>query len=347
MVGCRYDGKNTLDKNYLYLAEKRGVKILAETEAVDVRPLHGRPDGADGYQVRTVSATRRWFGLRLTLRARGVVFAGGVLGTVPLLMRLKESGSLPGLSEQLGQCVRTNSESIIGVRLRDKSVDVSNGVAIGSGVYLDEHTHVEAVRYPKDSDALGLLLTPLTNGTPGILRIFSWLGTILRRPIDFLRLLNPFGMATSTIILLVMQTLDGRIRMGLRRRWFWPFSKTLTTVGEKVPTYIPQANRFAQKMGEQLDGVPATAITEILLDIPTTAHILGGAAMGVSPQNGVIDGQNRVYGYRNLYVCDGSMVSANLGVNPSLTIAALTEQAMQRIQPAAVNDWNDTGCSTG
>ncbi len=340
VVGCRYDGKNTLDKNYLHLAEKRGVRIIPETRVVDVTPLNGHKDGRDGYAVRTESATAPWFGPRLNLTARGIVFAGGVLGTVPLLMALRESGSLPGLSDQLGQCVRTNSESIIGVKLRDKKADVCDGVAIGSGIYLDDHTHVEAVRYPKGSDALGFLLTPLTDGTPGPLRIASWLGMILRRPVDFLRLLNPFGMATSTVILLVMQTLSGRIRMGLRRSWWWPFSKRLVTLGDKVPAYIPQANRFARSMGTLLNGVPATAITEILLDIPTTAHILGGAVMGASRKEGVIDGQSRVFGYRNMYVCDGSTVSANLGVNPSLTITALAEKAMQGISPASAAEWH-------
>ena len=343
MVGCRHGGKNTLDKNYLYLAEKAGAQIFPETLVTDVRPLNGTADGSDGYEIHTESSTALLFRRKRIYRARGVVFSGGVLGTVKLMMELKQRGSLPHISDQLGQVVRTNSESIIGVRFPAAAGDMSEGVAIGSGIWIDEHTHIEATRYSKGSDALGLLLTVLPQSITGVTRILTWLATILRHPIRSLKAHIPFGMASSTDILLVMQDFDSRIKLRLKRSLFPPFRQKLATSGEPIPACIPQANSFAEKMAEKFDGTPITSITEILFDVPTTAHILGGATMGESPATGVIDGENRVFNYKNMYVCDGSVVSANLAVNPSLTITALTEQAMSHIKPAAEADWNETG----
>lgn len=344
MVGCRYNAKNTLDKNYLFFAEKNGAKVIPETMVVDVRPVDGVADGSRGYEVETVCSTRRSRGKK-TLRARGIVFAGGVLGTVKLLLEAREMGSLPNLSDQVGNYVRTNSESIIGVRTPDKTIDMSDGIAIGSGIYLDENTHIEAVRYPNGSDSMAAISTLLTHGKPGISRIFSWLGAILRSPLKSLKTLNPAGWARSTIILLVMQTLDTHIRLRRKRSIFPPFRKKLQTEtdGGGIPTYIPAANLFAEKMAEQINGTPTTAITEILFNVPTTAHILGGAVMGTDERDGVIDSQNRVFNYKNMYVCDGSMIGANLGVNPSLSITALSEHAMSYIKPASETDWNETG----
>ena len=334
MTGCRYGAKNTLDKNYLHFAEQRGARIFDETRVVDVRPLGGQADGGDGYAVRTVRTTR-WFSRQArTFRCRGVVFSAGVLGTLRLLMELKERGSLPRLSDRLGHVVRTNSESIIGVRLRDRELDVSEGIAIGSGIRLDEHTHVEAVRYANGCDLMGATATMLPGGEPGIGRLAALCKGILRRPLAFLRASNPFGFARSTVILLVMQTLESRIRMRLRRSWLPPFRKGLQTEGDPIPTFIPQANAFARRMADRLGGTPITAWTEILLNVPTTAHILGGATMGRDARDGVVDAWSRVFHYRNLYVCDGSVISANLGVNPSLTIAALTEHAMEHVPDA-------------
>lgn len=343
MVGCRHGGKNTLDKNYLYLAEKEGAKIFPETLVTDVRPVNGKADASDGYEIHTQSSTGLLFKKKRIFRSRGVVFSGGVLGTVSLLMTLKQQGSLPQLSEQLGQVVRTNSESIIGVRFPAAAGDMSEGVAIGSGIWIDDHTHIEATRYSAGSDALGLLTTILPKSAPGRSRILPWLGAILCQPLRFLKILNPVGMAKSTTILLVMQDFDSRIKLHLKRSLLPPFRRKLTTRGEAIPACIPQANDFAARMGAQFGGTPITSITEILFNVPTTAHILGGATMGSSPATGVVDGENRVFNYKNMYVCDGSVISANLGVNPSLTITALTEQAMSRIKPAAATDWNETG----
>jgi cholesterol oxidase len=344
MMGCRYHAKNSLDQNYLYLAEKAGARVFAETKVVDVRPLDGSPDGDKGYEVFTVPSTLLPGGRR-RFTCRGVVFAASALGTLDLLWRLKEKGSLPGISGQLGNRVRTNAESLIGVRVPGSREDLSKGIAIGSGFYLDQYTHIEATRYPAGSDAMGLLATVLTGGQPGRKRILLWLkvlaASLLRHPIRTLRSLHPFGWARESLILLCMQTLDGHITMRLGRPWFWPFRRVLRSQGQRIPTFIPQANEFARQVARAIGGTPMSMVTEILFDVPGTAHILGGCAMAPSAAHGVVDSRHRLFGYRNLYVCDGSVIAANLGVNPSLTICALTERAMSQIPPAAETEWND------
>lgn len=347
MVGCRYNAKNTLDKNYLYLAERQGAVVLAETRVVDVRPLANRADGAAGYTVDMVDLAGPAAGRRHTLRCRGIVFAASALGTQELLFNLKDKGSLPLIADALGKHVRTNAESLIGVRFPGAAIDLSRGIAIGSGIYLDEHTHIEAVRYPKGSDAMGLLTTVMTLGRPGWTRIFTWMTTLLKlllsRPLTTLRVLSPFGFARETIIFLCMQSLEGHLTMKLTRRWFWPFSKHMTTHGEKIPPFIPAANDFAIKAARATGGIPQTSMTEILLNVPMTAHCMGGATMGQTRDDGVCDGKNRVFGYYNMYVCDGSMLSANLGVNPSLTIAALAEHAMGHVPECREQGWDAIG----
>lgn len=332
MIGCRHNAKNSLDKNYLYLAEKRGARVFAETKVVDVAPLGGRADGSDGYRVSTIRSTSRFRKQPRSFTARGVVFAASALGSMDLLFRLKERGSLPAISDQLGKRVRTNAESLIGVRVPRSPDDLSLGIAIGSGIYIDENTHIEATRYPRGSDALGFLGTLLTDGRPGWTRILLWmrvmLFSLLRRPLRTIRCLHPVGFAREGIILLCMQNIDGHIDMRLRRRWIWPFAKVLSSSGDRIPTYIPQANQFARRLAKMVGGEPMSMITEILFNVPGTAHILGGCTMGATAAEGVIDARNRVFGYREMYVCDGSALSANLGVNPSLTICAIAERAM-------------------
>jgi len=338
MIGCRYNAKNTLDKNYLYLAEKHGALVFPETRVEDVRPLNGSPEGSDGYEVRTVRSTA-WIATEpRRFTCRGIVFAASSLGSMDLLFRLKEGGSLPAISESLGSRVRTNAESLIGVRVPGGREDLSQGIAIGSGMYLDDHTHIEVVRYSAGADAMGLLATLLTGGRPGRSRILPWLktlaGGLLRHPIRTVRSMHPFGFARESLILLCMQTVDGEIAMRLGRPWFWPFRKALMSHGRRVPTFIPEANEFAGTVARLAGGTPMSMVTEILFDVPGTAHILGGCPMAGTRSLGVVDGQNRVFGYRNMYVCDGSVIAANLGVNPSLTICALTERAMSFIPPA-------------
>ncbi len=345
MMGCRYNAKNTLDKNYLYLAEKHGAQVFPETRVVDVTPLNGASDGSGGYQVTTERSTAWIRKQRRRFTCRGVVFAASALGSMDLLFRLKEKGSLPLLSDELGNRVRTNAESLIGVRVPGSKEDLSKGIAIGSGIYIDQHTHIEATRYPAGSDAMGFMSTLLTGGRPGRTRILTWLGTLLKgfllHPIRTVRCLHPFGWARESLILLCMQTLEGHIDMRLGRPWFWPFSKVLRSHGRGIPTYIVQANDFARKTAELVGGTPMSMLTEVLFNVPGTAHVLGGCPIAGSREKGVVDGRHRVFGYRNMYVCDGSVIAANLGVNPSLTITALTERAMSYIPPAAENQWND------
>jgi cholesterol oxidase len=350
MMGCRYGAKNTLDLNYLYLAEKGGAVVFPETKVVDVKPLPAASDGAAGYEIRAVNSMAwiRKQPARLTCRA--VVFSASSLGTMELLFRLKENGSLPGISNRLGKHVRTNSESIIGARVPRCADDLSQGIAIGSGIYIDEHTHIEAVRYPSGSDTMGLLTTMLTDGRPGPLRIGLWLknvlSSLLLHPVKTLFLFRPWGWAREFTVLLCMQALEGHIEMRWQRPWFWPFSKMLVSRGDKVPTYIPKANEFAQKFAQVAGGTAMSMLPEILFDIPGTAHCIGGCVIASSPDHGVVDERHRVFGYRNMYICDGSVVAANLGVNPSLTITALAERAMSFIAPSNQMVWNDEAASS-
>jgi cholesterol oxidase len=337
MVGCNVGAKNTLDKNYLYLAEKAGVEVRPLTTVTGVRPL---PEG--GYAVET----RRTgpFGRRsATLRARRVVLAGGVLGTVPLLLDCKRRGLLPNLSDRLGDYVRTNSEAIVGALSRRADASNSRGIAITSGFYPDPQTHVEIVRYGEGQDAMGRLSALMVDGAGGRLRrLARFCGQILRHPLDFFRTQVPWGWAKRTVILLAMQSVDNHLRVKLERPWWWPFRPRLVSelpAGQSLPpTFIPVANLIARKVAEKTDGVALGAINEALLDAPTTAHILGGCSMGVDSDHGVIAADHQVFDYPGLYVCDGSAISANIGVNPSLTITAMTELAMSRIAPKALTE---------
>lgn len=345
IMGCRYRAKNTLDLTYLYLAEKHGARVFPETRVVDVRPLDGASDGCAGYEVRTVNSTACIRRQPRRFACRGVVFSASSLGTMELLFRLREKGSLPAISPQLGKHVRTNSESLIGARVPGCHEDLSQGIAIGAGIYLDENTHVEAVRYPSGSDTMCFLTTPLTGGQPGMARVALWLGNIfralLRRPLRTLRLLQPLGWARESVILLCMQALEGHIEMRWQRPWFWPFRKALVSRGDRVPTYIPQANEFAKKFAEIAGGTAMSMLPEIIFNIPGTAHCIGGCVIAPSASRGVIDSRHRVFGYKNMYICDGSVIAANLGVNPSLTITALAERAMSFLPAASQAAWND------
>jgi cholesterol oxidase len=231
------------------------------------------------------------------------------------------------------------------VRIPGCREDLSQGIAIGSGVYLDEHTHVEAVRYPRGSDTMSLLSTILTGGRPGLSRIALWLrsliGSVVRHPVMTFRLLRPRGWAEETVILLCMQALDGHIDMSWRRPWFWPFRKFLVSRGERVATFIPEANEFAERFAALTGGTAMSMLPEILFNVPGTAHCIGGCVIADSPARGVVDSRQRVFGYRNMYICDGSVVAANLGVNPSLTITALAERAMSFVPSILETDWED------
>ncbi|HSN87071.1 MAG TPA: GMC oxidoreductase, partial [Thermoanaerobaculia bacterium] len=332
MIGCRHGAKNTLDKNYLFFAEKLGAEVLPETKVTGVEE-----DGRGGFLVRTERSTRKLLKGRRTFRARGVVFSAGALGTVNLLLECRDEGKLPRLSPALGSYVRTNSEVICGATARSGDVDYSQGIAIASGFHPDPETYVEIVRYPKGSDTMSFLGTLLVDGGTRLTRPMKWIATCLRHPVDFLRTWNPVGWAQRSTIVLVMQNLDNSLRLVRERRWFWPFRKGLTSRRAPdqppIPSYIPVANQAARFVAERTGAFPSSSINEVVLNVPTTAHILGGAAMASSPAEGVIDATNRVFGYDNLYVIDGSMIPGNLGVNPSLTITAMAEHAMSHIPP--------------
>jgi len=328
MIGCPVGAKNSLDRNYLYLAERLGTQVIPDTEVTGVRPVDG------GYEVISRRSTGIVHGER-GFRVKGVVFSAGVLGTLELLMRCKQKALLPDISSQVGKFVRTNSEAILGVKSRDKNVDWTDQIAITSGVYPDENTHVETVRYNKGSDALYGLLTVLTDGGGRIPRQIRFLGNILRHPIKFLRTLWPFGWAAHTPVILVMQTKENYLHFSYKRRWWrlggFSMNSEIPEGAERSPAYIQVANEIAKRMAQKIGGDPLNMWSEVLLDAPTTAHILGGCVMGSSPDNGVVDLKGEMFNYPNLYVADGSVVPVNLGVNPSLTITAISEYIMSQI----------------
>ncbi len=329
MVGCRVGAKNTLMKNYLYFAEKWGAVILPETKVTTVRE-----NANHGYTV-TARIGMNFFsgGREVSFQSRGIVFSAGVLGTVKLLLKMKHEGHLPKLSNAIGNYVRTNSEALVGMRAKDRG-DFSRGIAICSGFYPNEKTHVEVVRYGKNSDAIGLISTLLVGGGPWFVRWAKYFWRVLTQPINFLKIIGLKNWARETVILLVMQNIDNHMKLTFERRWYWPFKKVMTTkidANDKVPVHIPIANEVATKLAKHFDGIAMGSVPEILLNKTTTAHILGGAVMGENAYEGVIDQKNRVFGYNNMYVVDGSMIPMNLGVNPSLTITAMAEHAMSHI----------------
>jgi len=327
MTGCRKNAKNTLDKNYLYFAQKFDTRIIPEKRVVEVKPLS--EDGSKGYEVTCVSTTG-YFGPTTILRTKAVVFSAGVLGTLSLLLKMKSKGFLPNLSDNLGKVVRTNSETLLGVKSNKKNIDFSKGVAITSSVHPDDDTHIELVRYAKGNDAMGLLTVMLTDGGGKMPRVMRYIVNILSHPIRFLRTLNPIGLAYRTMILLVMQTHDNYINVMPKRRLIWPFKKTLTSEqasDKKNPVYIPIANDFCRRLAKRMDGMPLSSFSEVYMNASITAHIMGGC----SAEKNVIDEKNRVKGYKNMLIVDGSMIPANLGVNPALSITALSERAMSFI----------------
>lgn len=333
MIGCRYNAKNTLDKNYLYLAEKKGVTVQPDTEVVDVVPRDG-----GGYTVSARVGARLFGREEKSYEARHVVFSGGVLGTVRLLLQLKKKGSLPRLSERLGDFVRTNSEVLLGVISKRRDIAMSDGIAITSIVHTDAHSHLEPVRYPDGSGAFRLMMTPHAPGSNVFFRVLAMILTMLRHPWESLRAYFVPNWARYTMILLYMRSLDGHLRMRLGRGVRTGFTEGVTTQigdGPAPSVAIPEATDLAERVADKVDGFPGSLLTETVLGVPTTAHILGGCTMGKTADDGVIDHQHRVFGHDGLFVVDGSAVSANLGVNPSLSICALAERAMTFIPAKA------------
>ena len=328
MVGCRVGAKNTLDMNYLHLAERLGATIVPETEVRRIEPLPG-----GGYLLHWRRSTGLVARERGTLRAQKVVLSGGVLGTVPLLLDSKRLGTLPHLSDQVGNIVRTNSEALLGITSRSKE-ELWKGIAIQAEAHVDDRTRMEMVHFPKGSDVMMLLGTALTDGGGGVPRQLRWLGNLLAHPLQSLFIHKPWGKAENSQVLLVMQSNDNHTRLVKRRRLLWPFSHSLASDPPRgqgrIPSYIPIANDVARELGVELDAVPQSSLNEVLLDQSTTAHILGGCAIAGTPDQGVVDLDFQAFGHPGLYVMDATVIGANLGANPSLTITALAEYACSR-----------------
>jgi cholesterol oxidase len=322
MTGCRHNAKNTLVKNYLYLAENNGAEIHPLTTVVAVRPLAG-----GGYEVETRRTNRR-FRPHRKITAQQVVFAASTMGTQKLLHRMRDKGILPHVSQRLGLLTRTNSEALLGAIADERDIDYSHGIAITSSFHPDEHTHVEPVRYGKGSNAMSLLQTVLTDGSTDTPRWRVWLKELWRQKRNIFKLYDLRHWSERTIIALVMQTHDNSIttytKRGITGR------RKLTSRqghGAPNPTFIAPAHEAVQHMATHMKGTAGGTIGEPF-NVPMTAHFMGGCAIGDGPESGVIDPYHRLYGHDGLHVVDGSAISANLGVNPSLTITAQAERAM-------------------
>ena len=320
LAGCAPGAKNTLDKNYLYLAEKNGAQILAEHKATLIEPIEG------GYRVQMVNPLN---GTRYPPLTTGkLILSAGVLGTLELLFRSRAAGTLPHLSPMLGQRVRTNSEAIVASLSKDKRVDISHGPAISSDFHANEHTHITQNRLPPSYWFMKLYSGPLVDGTQPFLRALKVITYFLRHPLESTASLRVRKDWHKRITLIsVMQNLDNQMVF----RWSGLLKKGLKSVslsGKRVPAYIPEANQAARTYARVSDGVPHNSVLESMFNMSVTAHILGGCPIGVDADSGVIDSNHEVFGYPGLYVMDGSAIPANVGVNPSLTITALAERAM-------------------
>ncbi|WP_285106505.1 GMC family oxidoreductase [Promicromonospora sp. MEB111] len=327
MTGCRHGAKNTLVKNYLYLAERAGAVVHPLTTADVVRP---RPDTeGGGYEIRTHRTGKRWGGRR-TFTARQVVFAAGTLGTQRLLHAMKDTGTLPSLSDRLGHLTRTNSEALLGAMTHKVgSTDYSRGLAITSSFYPNESTHIEPVRYGHGSNVMAALQHILVDGGP--YRFFRWFGE-MGRNLKWLPVLMDWRRwSERTVIALVMQAHDNSLTTLTRRSPFGRYMTSRQGTGAPNPSWIPEGHeavrRMADKMGDDgVEGIAGGTVGDPF-NIPLTAHILGGCAIGSDPADGVVDPYLRMFGHAGLHVMDGSAVTANLGVNPSLTITAQAERA--------------------
>jgi cholesterol oxidase len=336
MVGCRHNAKNTLVKNYLYLAEKWGAQVWAECEVYDIRPLpEGQSDGAR-YEIFYRSSTRWLIKPKKSVRTRNVILSAGPLGTQRLLFRCRDiTRTLPKISQRLGETVRTNNEALLGVTSREDKINYSEGIAITSIVQVDPVTSVEPVRYPAGSSLMRLMSGPLIDSNVEKSSHFlKSIGQILSHPGDFMRTHIRPGWAQRTTILLVMQTEDYWMRMRLGRSIFTLWRQNLVSSVDEQNAVLPQikiGHQITRRFAEKTNSIPAGSINESLLNIPMTAHILGGCPMGLDDQEGVVGLECQVYNYPGLFVVDGSILPANPGVNPSLSIAALAEYAMSRI----------------
>ncbi|MFO7192569.1 GMC family oxidoreductase [Thermocrispum sp.] len=315
LTGCPHNAKNTLTRNYLYLAEANGAVVHPLTTATAIRPLPG-----GGYEVHTRRSNGKLRKGKRVFTAEQVVFAAAALGTQQLLLQMKSNGMLPNLSPRLGHLTRSNSEAIINVASR-KRHDFAEGIAITSSIHPEPNTHLEVCHYGKGQNALFPMTVPMVDG--GAFRFLRFLLAIVRKPGAFLRSLNARRASERSVILLFMQSLDNSLQAYLKRGRL----RTRQGTGEPNPTWIPLAHDIARRFAEKVDGDPQGLFTDVV-NIPATAHYIGGCPIGATPEEGVVDPYQRVFGHPGLHVVDGSAISANLGVNPSLTITAQAERAM-------------------
>lgn len=336
MVGCRVGAANRLTKNYLWFAEKGGAQVNAEQEVVDVAPV-GAADGSDGYRVTIADASGR-SRRRRTLLARGVVFAGGAVATNELLADCKHRGSLPLISDRLGELVRTNSEAVLTVLLPEDR-GTWRDIAASSRVILDQDTQIELLTYGRHADFMRLMFTLLVGDGTHLQRRVTWLRAVVRHPRRWLATLRA-GWSSRALMMLVMQPRDNAIRFRARKRRLGSGYRIVTEVpGERpAPTYLDVGHRAATWLAEQTGGTAQSSVFEALGNRPMTAHVLGGAVIGAGPRSGVVDDRMRVFGYENMVVCDAAALPANPGVNPALTITALAEHAMAQVADASTSE---------
>jgi cholesterol oxidase len=325
MVGCRENAKNTLDRNYLWFAEKLGLELVPKTKACKI--------SFDGtlYSIETKRITSFFPRKRKIFKSKGIIIAGGTLGTLDLLLRQKYGyQTLPLLSDTLGHALRTNSETLSAVS--GASEKMNNGLAITSVFSPDNHTHVEIVKYPDNSNAMKWFFgLSVVGGVSTLQRVgrLSW--KTITHPWQFLKTFFNFRWSSGLVIFLVMQSVDNAMRMVWKKTIFGGTIKIDNRGHKKVPAYIPVGQEVMERYAKKVSGVPQNILLEVLFDRPTTAHILGGCPMSESPETGVVNSDLKVHGYPDFYITDGSVIQGNIGVNPSLTITASAEYAMDKI----------------
>ena len=337
MVGCRHNAKNTLPKNYLYFAEKNGAEIKAEVEVIDVKPLTRDDARSNAHFAVAYQPSTSPLKHKQTVYTKNVIFSAGVMGTMKLLLNLRDlKRSLPKLSGRLGHMVRTNSEALLGSVARKSDVNYSKGVSISSIYNHDEITRVEPVRYPDGSSLMRFLAAPLIDTDVSIpVRILRFFGWALTHPLDFMKALVLPGWAHNATILLVMQHADNRMRFRIGRSGFTLFRRGMVAdreSGYEIHAHVKGSHELTRDFAKRTNGVALGSLGENLLGLPTTAHILGGAPIGRNAEEGVVNENFEVHNYEGLYIIDGSIMPANPGVNPSLTITALAEYAMSKIE---------------
>ncbi len=323
MVGCKEKAKNSLDFNYLYFAKKFGAKILAETKVNRINYANKE------YEIHTESSTGFFNKKRRVFRSRNLVISGGVLGTLDLLLKQKfKYQSLPNLSDQLGDNLRTNSETLCGVTAKNEKLN--HGVAITSVFNPDDDTHIEIVKYPNGSNSMKMFATLATEKGHPLVRPLMWFGNIFVKPKHFFKQIFGRKFAEKSVIFLVMQSLDNSMKMVYKR---FPYSRIsiFNRKENRVPAYIGVGQEVMNRYAKKVDGIPQNALTEVMFNMSSTAHILGGIPMGEDASKGVINDRFEVHNYPGMYILDGSIIPGNLGVNPSLTITAISEYAMSLI----------------